>query len=295
MGACAQSTVGSVEIRPAEWNDLDDVHELLTVRSRAAHGISEVDRDQLEDAWRVERTDRWVAVAGGIVGYALLDSAEDAGFAGADADLLDRLLERVEERAHERGFTQLTVIVEDDAVDALVRRSGFESRGEVLRMWRVLDGPIPEPRWAGGVRVRSYEPRDALAVQALLDEAYSGWDDTYVTRPHDDWLQWMTAHDEFDPALWFLAERDGELVACALHWKEHQGRGWLKDVVVRADQRGAGLGRALVEQGLRAYRERGAERVGLKVDSTNPTGAVQLYERAGFEVERRYGIWVKHL
>ena len=29
----------------------------------------------------------------------------------------------------------------------------------------------------------------------------------------------MTDHDEFDPAMWFLAERDGELVACALHWK----------------------------------------------------------------------------
>ena len=162
-------------------------------------------------------------------------------------------------------------------------------------MWRVLDDPIPEPTWTDGVRVRTYEPRDARAVKALLDDAYSGWDDTYVPRPHDDWLQWMTAHDEFDPDLWFLVERDGQLVACALHWKEHQGRGWLKDIVVRADQRGSGLGRALVEHGLRAYRERGAERVGLKVDSTNPTGAVQLYERAGFEVERRSGIWVKHL
>jgi hypothetical protein len=37
------------------------------------------------------------------------------------------------------------------------------------------------------------------------------------------------------------------------------------------------------------------ERVGLKVDSTNPTGAPQLYERVGFAIDRRYGIWAKPL
>jgi ribosomal protein S18 acetylase RimI-like enzyme len=105
----------------------------------------------------------------------------------------------------------------------------------------------------------------------------------------------MTAHDEFDPALWFLVERGGELVACALHWREHQERGWLKDIVVRESERGHGLGKALLHTGFRDYAERGVERVGLKVDATNPTGAVQLYERVGFETERRYGIWVKQL
>jgi ribosomal protein S18 acetylase RimI-like enzyme len=105
----------------------------------------------------------------------------------------------------------------------------------------------------------------------------------------------MTRHDEFDPALWFLVERDGELVACALHWKEHQRRGWVKDIVVRERERGRGIAKALLHTGLRAYAERGAERVGLKVDSTNPTGAPQLYEKVGFVTDRRYGIWTKAL
>ena len=105
----------------------------------------------------------------------------------------------------------------------------------------------------------------------------------------------MTGHDDFDPALWFLAERGGDLVGCALHWKPMQASGWVKDLVVRDDERGAGLGKALLHHGFRAYAERGAARVGLKVDANNPTGAPQLYERVGFVTDRRYEIWLKRL
>ena len=85
-------------------------------------------------------------------------------------------------------------------------------------MWRVLAGDLPEPSWPEDVIVHAYRPEDAVPVKALLDEAYSGWDDAYAVRAHDEWERWMTGHDEFDPELWLLVERDGELVACALHW-----------------------------------------------------------------------------
>ena len=178
---------------------------------------------------------------------------------------------------------------------ALVRRGGFDLRGEVLRMWRDLALPADDPVWPDGVHVRSYEKADARRVQSLLDEAYLAWDPAYSPQPHEDWVQWMTGHDEFDPELWLLAERDGDLVACGLHWKEHQQRGWVKDLVVREDERGRGLAKALLHEAFRSYRERGATRVGLKVDATNPTGAPQLYARVGIETDRRYGTWVKQL
>jgi len=132
-------------------------------------------------------------------------------------------------------------------------------------------------------------------VHALLDEQYAGWDQTYVGRSHEGWLTFMTKHDDFDPAMWFLVERDGELIACALHWKESQGRGWVKDIVVRESERGRGLAKALLQHVFRAYAERGADRAGLKVDSTNPTGAPQLYERLGFVTDQRLEIWQKEL
>jgi mycothiol synthase len=166
---------------------------------------------------------------------------------------------------------------------------------EILRMWRQLDGPLPGPVWADGVAVRAYADADGERVQALLDDEYAGWDRDYVARSHEGWLSFMTKQGDFDPALWFLVERDDELVACALHWKEHQGRGWVKDIVVRKSERRHGLGKALLQHGFREYAARGADRVGLKVDATNPTGALQLYERLGFVTDQRLGIWTKRL
>ena len=291
MGACSGGYRGRVaDIRDARRDDLDWVFDLLAASERAATGVAEIARADLEQWWDAEGIDRFVSGGGG---YGALSAAGELVVSGPDADAL---LSRLEQRARERGLPLVTAIVVggDEPFEELVRRAGYEPRGEVLRMWRLLDGDLPHPAWPDGVSVRSYREDDAPRVVALLDAAY-GWDDTYVPRSLDLWLEWMTAHDDFDPALWFLAERGGELVACALHWRPRQGRGWVKDLVVRSDRRGTGLARALLHHGFRANAARGADRVGLKVDSTNPTGAVQLYERTGFEIDRRYGIWVRQL
>jgi ribosomal protein S18 acetylase RimI-like enzyme len=286
------------DIRIATVDDAEGVYELLDVRSRAAFGVSEVSREHVEGDFRRVAADRFVAGdAGRVTGYAHLLSTHDVVLSAADPALADELLATVEARARERGFDaiEITAVPEDVPLHELVRRSGFTHERDVLRMWRALDGDLPSPAWPAGARVREYADDDAARVQSLLDGAYSAWDEGYVPQSHDEWVAFMTGHDEFDPAMWFLVERDGALVACALHWKEHQRRGWVKDLVVAARERGAGLGKALLHHGFRAYAERGVERVGLKVDSTNPTGAPQLYERMGFEIDRRYGIWVKRL
>ena len=290
------------EIRGATWGDLDAVCDLLAARSRAAFGVSEVESAHVGARWEMPSfevgRDNVVAVdAGNVVGYASLLTTQDANVAAADAAVNDALLARVEERARERGFEwiHVTAVPEDEPLHALVQRAGFVREREIWRMWKHLDGDEAAPDWRDDVTVRTYAPEDGERVHALLDEAYSGWDDGYVRLAHDDWLAFMTAHDDFDPDLWFLAERDGELVAAALHWKEHRGDGWVKDIVVRETERGRGLGNALLLHAFRAYAARGAKRVGLKVDSTNPTGAPRLYERVGMEIDRRYGIWKKAL
>jgi mycothiol synthase len=279
------------DIRDARPDDLDAVYDLLATAERAATGVAETTRSDLAQWWGSADVARYVSASGG---YGAINAAGEVVVAGRDAD---EILAHLEHHARAGGLRHVTAIVTggDAPFDALVRRAGYAARGEVLRMWRLLDGDLPEPAWADGVTVRTYEPADAPRVLSLLDDAYSSWDDTYVARPLGVWVEWMTAHDDFDPAYWFLAERDGDLVACALHWRPTQGRGWVKDLVVRADQRGAGLGKTLLHHGFRTYAEQGASRVGLKVDSTNPTGAVQLYERTGFEIDRRYAIWAKPL
>jgi mycothiol synthase len=290
------------ELRPATWDDLDAVYALLTARSRAAFGSPEGTDDFLRTEWETPSfevgRDNWVAAEGSrIVGYAALEASRSFTHAARDGDVGDALLARVEERARVRGFPAIetTAVPQDAPLYELVQRSGFELEREYVRMWKHLSADDPEPVWPDGVTVRTYADADAERVHALLDEAYAGWDPDYVTHTHEDWLHWMTGHDEFDPGVWFLVERDGDLVAAALHWKEHRGDGWVKDIVVRESERGHGLGKALLLHGFREYRRRGAERVGLKVDLSNPTGAPELYERVGFVTDRRYGIWTKRL
>jgi ribosomal protein S18 acetylase RimI-like enzyme len=286
-------------IRETRWDDLDGVVDLLAARSRAASGVFEVHREHVVQAWELPGYDiGWVAVGdGGIVGHAALDATHDVVHAAADPADGDALLERIEGRARARGFGDiaLTVVPEDRPLHALVQRSGFTLEREVLRMWRSLTEPFAEARWPDDVTVRGYTDADGERLHALLDEAYGAWDTDYVARGHDAWLAFMTDHDEFDPELFFLVERSGELVACALLWKETNGRGWVKDLAVREDERGRGLGKALLSHAFHAYAERAVTSVGLKVDSTNPTGAPQLYERVGFVTDQRQGLWVKRL
>jgi mycothiol synthase len=290
------------ELRPASWDDFDAVYALLTARSRAAFGSAEGSDEFLRTEWETPSfevgRDNWVASEGDrLVGYAALASSRGFTHAARDADVGDALLARVVERARERSFETIetTAVPQDAPLYELVQRNGFGLTHEYVRMWKHLSPDDPEPVWPADVTVRTYTDADGERVHALLDEAYAGWDPDYVSHTHEDWLHWMTAHDDFDPGVWFLVEHDGELVAASLHWKEHRGDGWVKDIVVRESDRGRGLGKALLLHGLREYRRRGAERVGLKVDLDNPTGAPALYERAGFVTDRRYGIWTKRL
>ncbi len=299
MGALgAEYRCSVAQIRETIEDDFEAVFELLAARSRAAFGISAEQPAFLRQRWDMPSTGTWVAVDNGaIVGYASLDEDQDFVHAAKDPEVGDAMIAHLEEQARLHGFRHLGVVAVQDDVplyDA-VQRNGYALDREILRMWRPLDDDLPHPVWPDGVVVCAYTPADGECVHALLDEQYAGWDKSYVARSHEGWLTFMTEHEDFDPAMWFLVERDGELVACALYWKESNGRGWLKDIVVRESERGRGLAKALLHHAFRVYVARGADRVGLKVDSTNPTGAIQLYDRLGFVTDQRLGIWQKRL
>ncbi len=291
MGA---SVEGSATVRGATWDDFDAVARLLARQSRAGGGGPMERAEFVRAEWELPSfevgRDNWCA---GEAGYAAVTPAGGLVLAAADEATADALLARAVERARESGRAslQLTVLRGNEQHAALVRRHPFELQTDTLTMWRGLRGAEPDPEWPAGIAVRTFEPGDAEAVHALLDEAYRGWDRNYVPLAHDDWVPLMTGDIEFDPTVWWLAERDGELSGCALYWSG----GWLKDLVVRESERGRGLGAALVRQGLAEFARRGVQRVGLKVDAVNPTGAVRLYERLGFVTERREQLWALSL
>jgi len=281
-------------IRPATWDDLEAAAELLGSQNRAAVGVAGVRADHLRSEWGTAGfavgEDNVVAEEDGrAVGYASVNLRGELALAAPDDAAADELLERVAARARARGDSTLTltVLAPGGPLARLAERNPFELVEETLVMWRPLGAPIEPRPVPDGVTVRTFRRDDAEAVHALLDEAYGAWDPQYVPVAHADWVSWMTGDPEFEADVWWLAERNGALAGCALHWTS----GWLKDVAVRDSERGRGLGAALLTTGLAEFARRGTRRVGLKVDAANPTGAIQLYERLGFATERREAVW----
>jgi len=290
MGA---SLEGSEPVRGATWNDFDGVVGLLMRQTRAATGIAVVREEFVRAEWELPSfevgLDNWVS---GATGYAALSPSGDLTLAAATDSEADALLDRAIERARESGLEALALrpLPQDELIARLLERRCFLLQTDLLVMWRKLSAEEP-PDWPGGIATRTFEPADAPAVHALLDEAYGGWDTTYVPLAHEDWVKSMTEDVEFDAKTWWLAEREGALAGCGLWWSG----GWLKDIVVRESERGRGLGAALIRQGLVEFARRGVRRVGLKVDAGSPTGAPRLYERLGFRTEGREQIWALSL
>ena len=154
----------------------------------------------------------------------------------------------------------------------------------VIRMRRSLADPIPDPVWPAGIRLVPFEPeRHAEAVHALLVAAYARGGGT--VEPFTIWWPSLRDNSEFDPALCFtVVNADGQVAGVAQCWTS----AFVKDLAVAPVMRRHGLGSALLNQVLHAFRERGAAFVDLKVHSDNPSGALRLYRSHGFEEVESY-------
>jgi len=71
--------------------------------------------------------------------------------------------------------------------------------------------------------------------------------------------------------------------------------GWISLVSVLPSWRRRGLGSAILRAVMRALFDEGCREIGLGVDSDNATGAVGIYERAGFRVVQSITVWRKVL
>lgn len=277
-------------IRPATPLDLDAVHGLFV---RWAEDVDEppFPYEALQSEWRSPgfdpARDHWLEVDGGeVIGYAALTANSNVVARGERAGLLPLVVDR----ARERGDTLLEAVLttrDEDGLDAYLA-AGFRRVRDVHRMFLELGHELPAPNVPPRVSVRPYNDADARLLHSFVELAYA--QNNERIQPFEPWLHFMTGHGDFDPALWHLAEADGELVACCLTWAPFERRGWVKDLAVHPEHRRRGLGEALLHHAHRAYRDRDVDRVGLKVDSDNPTAAGRLYERLGYRTDRVYAV-----
>jgi mycothiol synthase len=151
--------------------------------------------------------------------------------------------------------------------------------------------PVPD-----GYGLRTYDESMDDALRETHNRAFRD-NPNFTPRSEITWKQFVTGSRSFRPQLSFVVVLDGsdEIVAY-LQTAEFDadldatGRreacvGWIGTL---QEHRGQGLATALLGYCLQAYRDAGYDKASLNVDSENPTGALGVYERAGFKVESRW-------
>ena len=183
---------------------------------------------------------------------------------------------------------------------ALLRRHGYEPVRWFFEMVRpTLDG-LPDVALPAGLEIRPVTPDMVRAVWHADIEAFrdhwGGFDDS------DASLQRFLDSPDHDPGLWLIAFDGDEVAGGVINGIEREEnealgvqRGWLYSVFTRRPWRRRGLAGALIVRSMALLRERGMTSAVLGVDADNPTGALGLYERAGFELGYRSTSWRKPL
>jgi mycothiol synthase len=221
-----------------------------------------------------------------------------------------RLLAWLEERGlaehrarHPTVPGQLSLSVPEHVTDhvRLAERAGYVPVRWFNEMVRDLSTPVPPPSLPDGLRVVPFRPDLDEAVRHAHNEAFSEhWGS--VERDKAIWDQWYTGSRAFQPQVSFVVMDGSEVAAYLLSYfwaadAEATGvrEAWVGQLGTRAPWRGRGLGSALLQTALAAYRDAGYPRAALAVDTDNVTGALRLYERHGFVVELRRISYIKML
>jgi len=156
--------------------------------------------------------------------------------------------------------------------------AGYMVTKHIFNLHRDLADDILAPVWPDGVTLRGVNPGvDDRALHTLIQDAFAKPGRT--PQSFDEWQTYMMHPGRFIPELWFLLEAENELIGCALCY-EYPDLGWVRQLAVRDDQRGAGLGPMLLQHAFRIFKERGYPKAGLAVESENET-ANKLYQKAG--------------
>jgi ribosomal protein S18 acetylase RimI-like enzyme len=196
----------------------------------------------------------------------------------------------------------LVTDAEEDTVAtrALFRRAGFDEARWWTELRRDLSEPIVDVALDPAVRVVTMTEDRVEATRQARNDAFR---DHWGSQPtsEDRWGR-MVGANTFRKDLSFLAvapplddpEGAEQVVAFVLSdvdpedWAALGRRSaYVEYVGVRRSWRGRHLAQSLLATTLRAHVAEGLEVAVLDVDSVSPTGALGLYDRAGFVAARR--------
>ncbi|MGZ4409908.1 MAG: N-acetyltransferase family protein [Gaiellaceae bacterium] len=176
---------------------------------------------------------------------------------------------------------------------AMLGARGYAKVRDFLIMRIELAQGFASPVLPSGLTVRSFRPGvDERALHKATEEAFA---EHFHFEPStfDEFCGTLAAR-KVNPDLWLVAW-DGDEVAGEVLSLERAGDVYVESVSVRKPWRGRGLALALLLNAFARLHARGHDAVFLGLDAENATGALQLYQKAGMRVWRRFEMFEKRL
>ena len=211
-------------------------------------------------------------------------------------------------KVHERRFPGHPLEISIGAVEGntaaheLFRNEGFVSRRWYFGMRRPEGAPIGPDRAPQGLEFAPYDSVPGEELRLAHNEAFA---DHFHFTPQSaqTWAAW-TGQDAIRKDLSFLlrdertAELAGYLIASSAE-AEFAATG-VRDIHfnligTRPAHRRRGVASALIAHAVHASRGLGFHTASLSVDAQNPTGALGVYEKSGFECIHKFHSYYKVL
>jgi len=172
---------------------------------------------------------------------------------------------------------------------ALYEKHGMKPARYFYRMRRDLSQEIPEVKLPDGIQIVRWTPELDEATLHVFNESFQDhWG--FDNLPLEMWQNWFSQHPEFLPDCTFLAfdgDKAVSVCVCKVRLTENEKTGqkeaWIQDVGTLRPYRGRGIASGLMCTAMSCFRENGYETAVLGVDVENPTGALRIYERLGFQ------------
>ena len=277
--------------RPATQDDLPLIVDLQRRFDLAWFGASEHSPDEVAEflGYAEPLPDGSLLVFDGarLIGFALRFGTDTALTIDPDVDDAAVLALLLPWFAQAPGRTE--VLSRDAAAVGAIEAAGWRyDKSTFDLLVAVGDGlTLAAPKWPDGVVVRDFDLADVQAIHRLI-YVDAAWAEVpgHPERDFDEWQRiFVTPHTR--PELQVIAWRGNRIVGVAMGRIWDDGTGWIAQLATAKDERGRGLGRALLLEGLHRRVAAGATSLGLSVQASNEA-ALTLYLDAGLEIDREF-------
>jgi mycothiol synthase len=296
-----------VEWRPLTGADLQAVFELEAAGEAFDDHAVEVSLADIEDDWCRPDFDPMAmsmgAFFGGrLVAYALVFQGRAEALVHPEyrgKGLGTSLAQWTWEVARSEGRERVGQTISDNETSAaaLFASLGYQRR-HAAWIFRLDLARLPSAAsLPTGYAFRPYLPGvDDRDIYELIDGAFAEWRNAdSESMGFENWV--ACGLQGALPTVVVLVEWGDCLVGAAVGQDYGPGPhgaggdGWIYQLAVRREHRRKGLGRALLEETFRRFRDAGRTSGAVSTDSR--TGALEFYQRSGMTVERSYTRWAK--